>query len=137
MSNFEQEAYHDKVNSRFANQMYKKMVTKRYGIEFCCEEDDERVIIQQDLVKKELLDLNAIIDPLCIDGEPNPKLGPIGFLCEQITISCLANGYGGSFTYTPCNSTLEVNISVAVRIAHTEDICYNSSLPHTAAEDTT
>lgn len=57
MSNFEQEEYHDKVNSKFADYMYKKMASERYGLNFCCPNDSDKYSI-----KKELEDFNGQYD---------------------------------------------------------------------------
>jgi hypothetical protein len=52
--------YVDKVSCTFAEAMYQEAVSRRYGIEFCCEH-----VINQNkwAVKKELLDLKMITDP--------------------------------------------------------------------------
>lgn len=50
--------YSDKINCNFAQQIYNKILKKRYGITACC--DDE---LDKYLLKKELLDLQAIYDP--------------------------------------------------------------------------
>lgn len=61
MSTIEQEQYHDQVNAEFSEVLYQKMATERYGIEFCCQADNDKW-----LIKKELLDLNALkVDGLC------------------------------------------------------------------------
>lgn len=51
-------AYVEKVSCNFAEAMYQEVVSLRYGIEFCCNEDAKKWII-----KKEMLDLKALIDP--------------------------------------------------------------------------
>ena len=54
-------AYTEKVNCNYADQVYQKMVAKRYGLKICCQEDFTKWEI-----KKELLDLKSIYDPgLC------------------------------------------------------------------------
>lgn len=50
--------YHNRVNCSFAEAVYQKMATERYGIEFCCETD-----LQRYKVEKELLDLNQLVHP--------------------------------------------------------------------------
>ncbi len=45
--------YHRKVNIEFADAMYAKMVTKRYGVEMCCGKEHEYIIL-----RKQILDLN-------------------------------------------------------------------------------
>ena len=53
--------YYDKVSCNFADQVYDKMLSDRYGLEICCGEDD----LQMWDIKKELLDLKGITD--CYD----------------------------------------------------------------------
>ena len=66
MSTIEQEQYHDQVNSEFAEVVYQKMASERYGIDFCCEADNPKWFI-----KKELLDLNALKEEgICKDVSP-------------------------------------------------------------------
>jgi hypothetical protein len=48
--------------------MYKQVLQLRYGISNCCPEEDERYIIQ-----KELIDLQAMIPP---DETPSPPPPP-------------------------------------------------------------
>ena len=53
--------YTEKVNCKFAEQVYNTMLSKRYGITVCCEED-----LQKWAIKKALLDFRALYDPeLC------------------------------------------------------------------------
>ena len=52
-------AYHDKVQCAFAEQYYKEVLEKRYGISDCC--DKEETIKWE--IKKELLDIQLITDP--------------------------------------------------------------------------
>jgi hypothetical protein len=47
--------YDNTVNEKFAEAVYQKMASKRYGIEFCCDTD-----LKKWSIKKELLDLNAL-----------------------------------------------------------------------------
>jgi hypothetical protein len=49
---------YDKITCRFADVMYKVVLEKRYGITNCCPDEDEKW-----LLKKELIDLQAIRDP--------------------------------------------------------------------------
>ena len=48
-------AYTEKVNCTFSEIMYDQVVTLRYGIQVCCDNDPDKWII-----KKNLLDLNAL-----------------------------------------------------------------------------
>lgn len=50
--------YFQKVSCSFAEALYREVVNKRYGIEVCCDEEDDRWLIQ-----KWLLDLKTIFDP--------------------------------------------------------------------------
>lgn len=50
--------YVEKVSCKFGEAMYQQMASERYGIEFCCDPDAEKWE-----VKKELMDLKALIDP--------------------------------------------------------------------------
>lgn len=49
--------YSENINCQFAEALYQKAVSDRYGIQFCCEQDSKNIEI-----KKELLDLNNIMD---------------------------------------------------------------------------
>lgn len=53
--------YVEKVNCNYAEALYKEVISKRYGIKICCQEDKLKWEI-----KKQLLDLKALYDPnLC------------------------------------------------------------------------
>lgn len=49
---------YDEITCRFADIMYKVVLEKRYGITNCCPDEDDKW-----LVKKELIDLQALKDP--------------------------------------------------------------------------
>ena len=49
--------YSDNVNCKFSEAAYQRMVSKRYGIAFCCQTD-----LTKWMIKKELLRLNDIKD---------------------------------------------------------------------------
>jgi hypothetical protein len=51
-------AKYDEITCRFADIMYKVVLEKRYGITNCCPDEDDRWLIQ-----KELIDLQALKDP--------------------------------------------------------------------------
>jgi len=51
-------AKYDEITCRFADIMYKVVLEKRYGITNCCPEEDDRWLVQ-----KELIDLQALKDP--------------------------------------------------------------------------
>ncbi len=50
--------YVDKVNCAFAEAIYQRMASVRFGLNFCCEPDERKWTI-----KKELLDLKMLEDP--------------------------------------------------------------------------
>ena len=49
--------HHDKINASFAESVYQQMVSKRYGMQFCCERD-----LKRDAIRKEQLDLSSKLD---------------------------------------------------------------------------
>lgn len=55
--------YYEKINCEFADAVYNKAMAERYGVEFCCEKDLQRLTI-----KKKLLDAGALQDDvdLCL-----------------------------------------------------------------------
>ena len=60
---------YEEISCRAAEALYKQVLQLRYGISNCCPEEDERYIIQ-----KELIDLQAMIPP---DETPSPPLPPV------------------------------------------------------------
>lgn len=50
--------YVEKINCAFADQVYSKFITKKYGVTQCIEDEFDKY-----LVKKSILDLNLIYDP--------------------------------------------------------------------------
>jgi hypothetical protein len=63
---------YDNITCRFAEIMYKLALEKRYGITNCCPEEDDRWLIQ-----KELIDLQALKDP--------------NYKCKECTCGCNNN----------------------------------------------
>ena len=59
---------YEEVSCKAAESLYKQVLQLRYGISNCCPEDDERYIVQ-----KELIDLQCIIPP--IEETPNCFFG--------------------------------------------------------------
>ena len=59
---------YEEISCRAAEALYKQVLQLRYGISNCCPEEDERYIIQ-----KELIDLQAMIPP---DETPSPPVPP-------------------------------------------------------------
>jgi len=62
-------AKYDEITCKFADILYKIALEKRYGITNCCPEDDDKW-----LIKKELIDLQALKDP--------------NYNCKECTCSC-------------------------------------------------
>jgi len=60
---------YEEISCRAAEAMYRKVMELRYGISNCCGDDDEKYIIQ-----KELVDLQALIPPAKITPVPPPPL---------------------------------------------------------------
>jgi hypothetical protein len=71
---------YDKITCNFADIAYKKVLELRYGISNCCPEEDEKW-----LIKKELIELQALTDP--------------DYICNQIADCC-----GNSTSHCSCNS---------------------------------
>lgn len=51
--------YYEKINCEFADAVYNKAMSDRYGIEFCCEKD-----LQKLTIKKKLLDAGQLQDDI-------------------------------------------------------------------------
>ena len=51
--------YYEKINCEFADAVYNKAMSDRYGVEFCCEKDLQRLTI-----KKKLLDAGQLQDDI-------------------------------------------------------------------------
>lgn len=58
---------YEEISCRASEAMYRKVMELRYGISNCCGDDDEKYIIQ-----KELIDLQALIPPAKITPAPPP-----------------------------------------------------------------
>ncbi len=61
----------ERVNCKFSNQVYAKLLTKKYGVNPCI--DDE---LDKWLIKKQLLNLNLIYDPNACIVPPTPEMCP-------------------------------------------------------------
>lgn len=70
---------YDKITCKFADIVYKKVLELRYGISNCCPEEDEKW-----LVKKELIELQALTDP-------NYKCEPLKDCCGNTASNCSCN----------------------------------------------
>ena len=62
-------AKYDEITCKFADIMYKVVLEKRYGITNCCPDEDDKW-----LIKKELIDLQALKDP--------------NYNCKECSCSC-------------------------------------------------
>ena len=79
---------YEKITCRASEILYKEVIRLRYGISNCCPEDDEKW-----LIKKELIDLAALVDP--------------NYICTPVqTCGCAPSscGCGCSSTLKTCNS---------------------------------
>lgn len=82
-------AQYEKISCNAAEALYKTVLTARYGISNCCEEENEKWII-----KKELIDLQAAMEPRVI-------CTPVSSCCNNTpTCGCGCNVP----TQTTCNS---------------------------------
>ncbi len=70
---------YDKITCNAADIMYKKVLELRYGISDCCPEENEKW-----LIKKELIELQALTDP-------NYTCDPLTDCCGQRLSSCSCN----------------------------------------------
>jgi hypothetical protein len=80
---------YEKITCRSSEILYKQVIRLRYGISNCCPEDDEKW-----LIKKELIDLDALRDPDYI-------CKPVTTCCNQPITSC---GCDCNSTLKTCNS---------------------------------
>jgi hypothetical protein len=80
---------YEKITCRSSEIYYKQVIRLRYGISNCCPEDDEKW-----LIKKELIDLDALRDPDYI-------CKPTTSCCNQPITEC---GCGCNSTLKTCNS---------------------------------
>ena len=80
---------YEKITCRSSEILYKQVMRLRYGLTNCCPEDDEKW-----LIKKELIDLDALRDPDYI-------CKPTTSCCNQPITSC---GCGCNSTLKTCNS---------------------------------
>ena len=80
---------YEKITCRSSEILYKQVIRLRYGISNCCPEDDEKC-----LIKKELIDLDALRDPDYI-------CKPTTSCCNQPITSC---GCDCNSTLKTCNS---------------------------------
>ena len=78
---------YEKITCRSSEILYKEVMRLRYGLTNCCPEDDEKW-----LIKKELIDLDALSDP--------------DYICKPVTSCCNQpiNDCGCNSTLKTCNS---------------------------------
>jgi hypothetical protein len=78
----------EKITCRASEILYKEVMRLRYGLSNCCPEDDEKW-----LIKKELIDLAALVDP--------------DYICKPVQTCCNNTptcGCGCNTTLKTCNS---------------------------------
>lgn len=80
---------YEKITCKSSEIYYKQVMRLRYGISNCCPEDEEKW-----LIKKELIDLQALVDP-------DYACTPVTTCCNQPASSC---GCGCNQTLKSCNS---------------------------------
>jgi hypothetical protein len=109
---------YEEISCRAAEAMYKQVLELRYGISNCCPEEDERYIVQ-----KELIDLAALNDPAypcctnscgcntdcdCSTAEPVCPTVPLTYncFCTQTACECIeiGNGSGEYSTLALCQA---------------------------------
>jgi hypothetical protein len=79
--------YTEKVNCAFMDAMYDNLLARRYGIDSCCEADEQKWTL-----KKELLDLKALYDPS---------------LCKSSLVDCCP----------PCRIVAEIEVFAPIQCA--------------------
>ena len=81
--------YTEKINCKFAEAVYDRMVSKRYGLQLCCQEDYNKWFI-----KKQELDLRAIYDPsLCAS--------PLIKCCAPCSVSAIISDINPQLCLSP------------------------------------
>ena len=96
--------YYEKVNCKFSEYVFQNMIAKRYGLDSCCDINQEKYEI-----KKALLDLAVVTDPnIC-----NPQcLGyGIDILENQSAITTYLNCDGEESEIITLPSTSPINVS--------------------------
>jgi hypothetical protein len=124
----EQIDYNNKVNKEFAEAMYQKMASKRYGIDFCCTPD-----LNKWSIKKELLDFNDKQIDICSScNSDNPaQPGDFNYVskgCGKLDIT--TESLGGTISYVPCGSFRRITETFSGTDTHT--ICYDICAGYTA-----
>lgn len=75
--------YVDKISCKFAEAMFQHAASRRYGIEFCCNQD-----LNKWAIKMELLDLRMIYDPTaCVAAEASPCCPPCNVTAILVTFN--------------------------------------------------
>jgi hypothetical protein len=126
MADQEQKNYYYKVNAEYAEAMFQKMASIRYGIDFCCTPD-----LTKWSIKKGLLDMTNTIDSICSDSDDPAQPGDENFVpgpCARIDIAT-AHG-GGSITYVPCGSYKKITETYTGNGNVT--ICYDTNIGYIA-----
>ena len=126
MADQEQKNYYYKVNAEYAEAMFQKMASIRYGIDFCCTPD-----LTKWSIKKGLLDMTNAMDSVCPDPDNPAQPGDENFVpgpCARIDITTTETG--GSITYVPCGSYKKVTETYTGNGSAT--ICYDANIGYAA-----
>lgn len=126
MADQEQKNYYYKVNAEYAEAMFQKMASIRYGIDFCCTPD-----LTKWSIKKGLLDMTNAMDSICPDPDNPAQPGDENFVpgpCARIDIATTETG--GSITYVPCGSYKKITETYTGNGNVT--ICYDTNIGYIA-----
>ena len=126
MADQEQKNYYYKVNAEYAEAMFQKMASIRYGIDFCCTPD-----LTKWSIKKGLLDMTNTIDSICSDSDDPAQPGDENFVpgpCARIDIATTEGG--GSITYVPCGSYKKITETYTG--SGNVIICYDKNIGYVA-----
>jgi hypothetical protein len=89
---------YEKITCKSAEILYKQVLTLRYGISNCCPEEDDKW-----LIKKQLIDLQALRDPAYVCEVPSCGCGQSSCGCTQSSCGCGQSACGCN-TLKTCNS---------------------------------
>lgn len=133
MADQEQKNYYYKVNAEYAEAMFQKMASIRYGIDFCCTPD----LIKWS-IKKDLLDMNNAMDSTCPNPDNIPQPGDPDYVPGPCGVIDVTYGTeGGSLKYVPCNAYIFKTVEYAAGNSGTDRICYDTNVGFTIDGDVT
>lgn len=89
--------YVEKINCAFANQIYAKMLVRKYGVNQCIDDSFNKY-----LIKKTILDFNLIYDPLACIPEPVVEA------CDPVVIV--------PPTPIPCQGIVDVSATISIPV---------------------